>query len=356
MRRAHAQSPMHGLRIIEHLLQIIDGPAGNAGRAQLLQPVIDAVRLEDRVEHLGDFVPVLHPFDIGVETGIVLQFGMTDRVAQREILLVVARRDHDGAVAAREHAGRHAAIALRAPAHRHLARSEVDLRIMRQRRHAAIQQGDVDILALAAGGVAMIQGRQYGIGDVQPGEQVDDAGADLHRSGARLALRHAGDAHEAALALEHRVIAGLSRQRPVLAISGDGAVDDAGIDGLQAFIVEAIALEIADLVILHHHVAGLDEFADQFLPLRAGDVEGDRSLVAVDGHVEGIFPRRLPLRIAQIGFAENAGIVAHHGAFDLDHVRAHVGQDLRPERPRQNAGQVKHADLFKGQSGHGSPC
>ena len=73
-----------------------------------------------------------------------------------------------------------------------------------------------------------------------------------------------------------------------LAEAGHRAIDDAGIDGADRFIIEAVTLEIADLVILHHHIDGFRKLADDRLPLGLGDVDGDGLLVAVGAEIERV--------------------------------------------------------------------
>ena len=177
-------------------------------------------------------------------------------------------------------------------------------------------------------------------------------GADLHRPGAGFAVDMAGDAHQAAHRLKDRVIAGARRVGPGLAEAGHRAIDDAGIDGADRFVIELVALEIADLEILHHDVAGFRQLADDLLAFRLGDVDGDRFLAAVGAQIERVVVVLLALGIDQIGRAEGARVVAAAGPFDLDHLGAEIGQHLRRQRPGQHARQIKNFDARERQSRH----
>src|SRR5207253_4294243 len=173
---------------------------------------------------------------------------------------------------------------------------------------------------------------------------IYDGGADLHRAGARLAVHMAGNAHQTAHRLEDRIIAGARRVRPGLAEAGHRTIDDAGIDGADLFVVEAVALEIADLVVLHEDVAGFGELADDRLAFGLGDVDGDRLLVAVGAKIERVVVVLPAIGIDQVRRAKGARIVAGARPFDLDHLGAEIRKHLRRQGPRQHARQIKDFD------------
>src|SRR6185369_764524 len=283
------------------------------------------------------------------------EFGATQHRAGALELAVIADHQHQFAVGAAEHAGRHAAIAPGAAPGRGLAVDEVDLQPMRQRGDHGVEQADVDMLPLAAIGLAMKERRENADRRVHAGHVVDNGRTDLHRARAGLAVDMTGDAHQAAHRLQDRVVAGARRIRPGLAEAGHRAIDDAGVDRLDRFIVELVAFEIADLVVLHHHVAGLCELADDLLSFRAGDIDGDRFLVAVGAEVERVVVVRLALGVLQVRRAEGAGVVAATGAFDLDHLGAEIGQHLRRQGACKHPRQVENFDARKWQSRHELP-
>jgi hypothetical protein len=99
-----------------------------------------------------------------------------------------------------------------------------------------------------------------GVAGVEAGEDVGQRHADLLRAGALLAVGAAGDAHQAAHALDQEVVAGARGIGAVLAEAGDRAVDERGLSA-QAGVVEAVGLEAADLEVLQHHVGPRRQFA-----------------------------------------------------------------------------------------------
>ena len=127
---------------------------------------------------------------------------------------------------------------------------------------------------------------------VHAGEQVGDRDADLLRPAAGcvvgdLAPRRAGDAHQAAHALDRVVVAGAVAVGPGLAEAGDRAVDEARVQRAAARRVEAVAGHVADLEVLDEDVGLRGHPADQRLALGVGDVDRDRALVAVRAEVVG---------------------------------------------------------------------
>src|SRR3546814_1635070 len=83
-----------------------------------------------------------------------------------------------------------------------------------------VEQAEVDVLA-EAGHATVVQRRQDRGHRVHAAHDVGDSDADLHR----LALRLAGQAHDAAHALGQVVVAGARRIGAGLAEAGDRAVD-----------------------------------------------------------------------------------------------------------------------------------
>ena len=85
------------------------------------------------------------------------------------------------------------------------------------------------------------------------------------------------------------------------------------------------------------------------LALRLGDIERDRSFVAVHADEVGAFlcPRH-------IGRREAARVVAGAGPLDLDHIGAEIGQHLSACRAGQDAGQVEYAQTLQWSLGNWS--
>src|SRR5262249_36593740 len=115
-----------------------------------------------------------------------------------------------------------------------------------------------------------------------------DAGEDVRdwNAGAgRLAVGRAGEAHEAAHALRHQVVAGARRIGAGLAEAGDRAIDQMRVLGRETFVVEAELFEPADLEVLEPHIRARGELLDQPLALGSLEIKLDGTLAAV-GAVE----------------------------------------------------------------------
>src|SRR5665213_1832808 len=224
---------------------------------------------------------------------------------------------------------------------------------MRQRGDHGVKQTDVDMLALAAIDLAVIERGEDADRGVHAGHVVDDGRTDLHRALARLAVDMASDAHQAAHRLQDRVIAGAARIRPGLPKAGHRAIDDARVDRLDRIVVQPVALEITDLVVLHHHVAVFRQFANDGLALGLGNIDGDGFFAAVGAQIERIVVVRLAFWIDQIRRPERARIVAGAGPFDLDDFGAEIGQHLRRQGPRENPRQIENPDARKRLGRHG---
>ncbi|MCY1555112.1 hypothetical protein D9M68_917440 [compost metagenome] len=117
----------------------------------------------------------------------------------------------------------------------------------------------------------MLDRGQDGRAGVYACQQVRDRDPRFHRFAGGVA----GDAHQAAHALENEVIPGQGRVGAVLAEAGDRAVDQARIDLPQAVVVQPVARQRADLVVLDQHVGIPGQLDDERLAFRCGQVDGD---------------------------------------------------------------------------------
>ncbi|MNZ89686.1 hypothetical protein D3C78_1086210 [compost metagenome] len=203
-----------------------------------------------------------------------------------------------------------------------------------------------------AGLLAVRQRAEHRGARVQAGEDVGQRHADLHRPGALLAGGAPGQAHQPAEALDHEVVAGALGVGAVLAEAGDRAVDQPRVDLFQTGVVEAVGGQAADLEILQQDVRLQGQLADDALALLAGEVDGQRLLVAVGAQVIGRFRGVLALGVAQERRPPVTGVVACAWALDLEHLGAEIGEDLPGPGAGQHAGQVEDADMRQG-AGHG---
>ncbi|KAF5299039.1 hypothetical protein FQA39_LY19195 [Lamprigera yunnana] len=163
---------------------------------------------------------------------------------------------------------------------RYVACVEVAHGLVGQHGHAYVEQGHVDVLAFAAA-VARIQRGQDGAAREDAGEHISHRYAHFQRAAARFTVGVAGDAHQAAHGLHHQVVARTRRVGAGLAEAGDGAVDEARVDFLQAVVIQAIGFEPADLEVLDQDVGLFGHLDDQRLAFGRCHVDGDAALVAV---------------------------------------------------------------------------
>ena len=137
-------------------------------------------------------------------------------------------------------------------------------------------------LALAAA-LAFVQGGEDADGREEAGGDVAQREAGPHGRAARLA----GDAHDAAHALDDDVEGGLVAVGAGLAEAGGGGVDEARVAGGERLVAEAEAVHGARREVLHHDVDLLDQAQEEVLALRLLEVEQDALLAAVDAEEVG---------------------------------------------------------------------
>ena len=227
---------------------------------------------------------------------------------------------------------------------RYLVRHKIVQRLIGKTGDTDIEQTHIDMLA-GAGAPGMHHSGQDGGGGVGAGQNIDQCDADFHRHAVGLA----GDTHQAAHALDHEIIAGATGIRPMLSKAGDRAIDQPGIDRCQRVVIEAVFRQPANLEILDHDVAVRDQFAKDRRALRRSDVDGKRSLVAVDGReicrsgggvARGIAGHRI-----HKGRSPAARIIAGSGPLDLDNVGAEIAKHLRGPGAGQNPRQIKNPEM-----------
>lgn len=150
-------------------------------------------------------------------------------------------------------------------------------RHVRQRRHLAITQRRINMLALSRLRPGQ-QRRHDRIRRIQPRRQIRHSHPNLHR----WAVPRAGDVHQAHLGLDHDVVAGAFPVRARLAVAGDAGVDEAWIDFAQGVVVHVVFLEGAGDVVFDEDVAVFDEFVEDGDAGGVGEGQGNGFLVAVD--------------------------------------------------------------------------
>ncbi|MNR19231.1 hypothetical protein D3C85_1360110 [compost metagenome] len=121
--------------------------------------------------------------------------------------------------------------------------------------------------------------------------------------------------------------------RTGLAVAGDGDVDQLRVDRLQRFIAQAQPIHHARAELLQDDVVVTHQLLDQLHRLRPFQVQGDAALVAVEVGVAG--------GLAAVVGRQDTHQVGTAGGFHPQHLGAHVGQQQRGERPRQQGGEVE---------------
>src|SRR5690606_18174178 len=107
------------------------------------------------------------------------------------------------------------------------------------------------------------------------------------------------------------------------------AVNQTRIDLAQAFIVEAVAFQIADLVVLEQDVRLRCQPSHELLALWLRDIDGHGLLVAVRADVHGAERRIFPaLLVFHEWWAEVARIIAFSRPLDLDDIGTEIAQHL----------------------------
>ena len=342
MRHLHFQATRHHLRVGKHLVDAVDGAARHGLRLEGADPL--GRRAHDRgLAHQGNQNrPVCHALRIGGEAFILRPFRVAGDGAKARELPIVADRQNHVAIGRREVLIRHDVRMRIAHALRHFAAAQVIGRLVAQRRHLHVEQGQVDMLAQARA-LAFCQRRLHGDGGVQARHDVRLRHAHFLWPGARLAIGHARDAHQAAHALDQKVIAGARRIRPILTEARDGAVHEARVECQQAGRVQTILLQAVHFEIFQQHVRFSRQLAHQRLALRGGQVDAQGALVAVGALEVGGLGRVAAVLVFQVGRTPGARVVAAARLFNLDHVGTEVGQHLPGPRAGQHARQVQHA-------------
>src|SRR5262245_12099191 len=138
---------------------------------------------------------------------------------------------------------------------------EIVARDIRQPGDLGVKEGNINGLTMSAADAGE-KSSLDGIGGKQTGSDVNDGNPHLHG----LAVRLAGYAHHAAAPLDDEIVARQLTVRPRLAVTGNRAVDEAGVQCLELVVPQAEFRQLADLEVLDQHVAEAGQPADNFLP------------------------------------------------------------------------------------------
>ena len=122
-----------------------------------------------------------------------------------------------------------------------------------QHGNLGVEQSHVDVLTNARS-LSMANRRQNGHGGIHASEQIGNSNTHFLRT-ATNNVTFTGDAHQAAHGLNRKVIPGSFAVRAGLTITRDAAINQGGVDGLEACVVQAIAGHVPHFEVLDKHLA-----------------------------------------------------------------------------------------------------
>ena len=320
------------MRIVERLAHGVDRAARD-------------VVLEEKRHPLGARAGAKHHFQLlelalprlALGELVGLEFGYARQVAKAcpEVLFQRAQR-YVVAVAATEDAvaGGAAGVAVFAAAWVAVAEQRLG-RVVGEEGHGRIHHGDVHHLALS-GRLARQDSRQDGPGSGERGPDVRREQPRHHGRPAGLPeqRQRADDAHVVQVVTGHHAVG------TVLAVTGDGAVDESRVKLAQRLETQAQTVHYAGAKALHQHVGGGGQFAEDALALLALEVEGKAALVAVaqqeDARIRLAHGRKVAL------------VVAAARLLHLEHFCTQVAQHLGAQRRWQQPTGVQNAQTLQG--------
>ena len=322
------------LRVLEHLIHRVNRPARHPGRVKQGDEALAGVVLRVAVDGRVEGVAIVGACGAVGIARVVEKLRRLDGLAEALPDGLAGRGNVDVAVRRLEHAGRDAGRMVVAGLRRHLLFQQPARRLEIQHENLCLQQRRLHPLALA-GHFAFQQRGQDAQGARQPGAQVGNGHAGAHRPLAG----QPGDGHQPAHALRDLVEARAAVIRPVLAESGNAAVNQTRVDRVERLVIHPQAVLDVRTVVLHHHVGFFDQSLEQLQPLRRLQVQGDAFLVAMQ-----VLEIRAQPRTAQ------GGVAFHRlGQLDLDGIGAPVRQLAHAGRTGAHAGEVQNGETGQGQ-------
>ena len=333
--------PVLGLGRRQRGWNVVDRAARYACRAQPLDPLIGGASAEMVGQRRNEQISKLHAGRICGKPFVIHPGRLANCLCKCSELTVVAHRQHQMAVGCGKGLIGHNCTMGVAIAAGRVAGQEIAAGDVSQPAQLRVKERDIDMLTLARP-LTMLQGSQNRHRRLQTGGDVNDCHPHFVRLAVGSPARWAGDAHNTALRLDDRVIAG---ERPIgagLAIAGDGAVDQAGIVRAQAFIAQPHPLHPTRLEVFHHHI-GLHSQPPEDRPagLRL-QIERQATLIAIGAQkictLPAIGEGRTPV----------AGVIPPARLLDLDHFGAVIAQRHGGIRAGQDARKVENCDVGQG--------
>ena len=323
------------LRMIDDLVDRVDGAHRNAGREKGRLPFFVAFRQERLLQRRDQRRPIRVARGIRRVPRVERQSLETDERAERLPRLLAADAERQITRFRPECLiGQQRRIG---SAHRPGDDAVGQVRADHTREDAELtfEHRDVDELP-ASGLLSGVERGQDAERRVHAGRDVGDrdAAADTRAAG------FPGYADQAALRLDHEV-----ERRPVavgtvLSEARNRTINDAGMPGACARVVDAELLDRPDPKILQHDVGVLEETKEEVLALRMFEIDLDAALVPVQADEV----RRLALVERR---SPGARDVAVSGRFDLDDLGAVVAEHRRRKRSRQRVSQIQNRDVVE---------
>src|SRR5256885_1936770 len=154
-----------------------------------------------------------------------------------------------------------------------------------------------------------------------------------------------GDPNPPAHALDHEVVARPLAPGAALAEAGERAVDEPRVSLPQGVVAQAVAGEIAVLVVLDQDIEAVRERTDQRLPLGDRDVHRDRLLAAIRrGEIGGV-AGLATVAVLDPRRPESARVVAALRPLHLDDLGPEIRQVLPGPGAAHTPRQVQDADV-----------
>lgn len=121
---------------------------------------------------------------------------------------------------------------------------------------------------------------------------------------------------------------------PALPVTRDRHIDQPWVDRLERGIADAQLVHHTGAKLFEHDVVLTDQALDHLDRLGAFEIEGDAALVAVEVGVAG--------GGAAVVRRQHADQIHTRGRLHPQHLGAHIGQQQRGERPRQQGGEIEN--------------
>ena len=323
------------MRVRENIGDRIDRPGGHTLALERFQDVLAGHRDGQCGKDVDQNVAVADAVGVGAEPLVGGEAGLTENECEpRELAIVADRDDHVPVRDGKNLIGDDVRVGVAHP-RRLFARGEVVHRLVREHAHLDVEQRHVEMSALPRL-IPPPERSENADGGIHTREDVGVGDADL----LGLAVRRAGDVHDAAHALDHEVVSRPGGVGSVLAETRDRAIDEAWIEGPQRGGVEAVFRKAPDLEILDDDIRMSGETANERLAFGGLEIDGDRALAAVAG-MEIARRTRFSVGACDEGRPPAAGIVAALRALDLHHIGAEIRQELPHPGPGKDPGKLE---------------